>query len=99
MGMPFAGRNDTVLESQGKESCNGQQLYVNLCMRAVSHSIGRSFRNVNDDTAVVLFDDRDGEYAKLLPEWILRSFEKVRKRRTVTDRIDQFFRRRNGTHI
>jgi hypothetical protein len=59
--------------------------------RAVNHSIGRSFRKVNDD-AVVLFDGRSEESAKLLPEWILRSFEKVREWRAAIDRIDQFFR-------
>jgi hypothetical protein len=63
MGMPFAGRNDTVLVNEGKEPSNGQQLSVNLCKRAVNHSIGRSFRNVNDD-AVVLFGAGKPEMAK-----------------------------------
>jgi Rad3-related DNA helicase len=60
-------------------------------MRAVNQSIGRSFRNISDYAAVVLLDERYSEYAKLLPEWIQRSFSNVADWESVINMVTEFF--------
>ncbi|KAH0789618.1 ATP-dependent RNA helicase CHL1 [Histomonas meleagridis] len=105
VGMPFADTSDVVLRQRmlffddlkknGKSKCDGKQFYDNMCMRAVNQSIGRSFRNINDFAAVVLFDERYEKYAKELPSWILRSFSVVSDWNHVIDGIDVFFKDKN----
>lgn len=60
-GAPTTGRADA-----------GQELYVNLCMKAVNQSIGRAIRHQNDFAALILFDCRYGRsnILQLLPGWI-----------------------------
>ena len=60
----------------------GQELYTNLCMKAVNQSIGRAVRHQNDYAALILLDRRYGrpEIRQRLPGWI-------RDQVTVADRF------------
>jgi chromosome transmission fidelity protein 1 len=84
VGMPFGDRRSGVLRqrmayfddlyARGQTQCNGEQLYTNLCMRAVNQSIGRAFRNIDDYAVVILFDERYERFQHLLPDWVRRRF-------------------------
>lgn len=103
VGMPYPDKNDIVLSQRmkffdelkktGNSVCDGQQFYTNLCMRAVNQSIGRSFRNINDYAAVVLFDERYDGQSQLLPQWIQRSYMNTTSWDQVTGNITQFFKK------
>jgi chromosome transmission fidelity protein 1 len=105
VGMPFADPTDTVLKERmrffdglaasGQSTCNGQQFYLNLCMRAVNQSIGRSFRNVNDYATVILFDRRYEQHAQLLPAWIQRSYQCVPDWESILAQTASFFAARS----
>jgi chromosome transmission fidelity protein 1 len=106
VGMPFADREDPVLVERmrffdglaaaGRASCDGKQFYVNSCMRAVNQAIGRSFRHARDFAAVVLLDERYEKHAKLLPEWVQRSYARAGEWGEVEESIAQFFARHSG---
>ncbi|PWZ00144.1 DNA repair helicase [Testicularia cyperi] len=51
----------------------GNELYTNLCMKAVNQSIGRAVRHQNDYAALILLDRRYGrpDMRARLPGWIL----------------------------
>ncbi|KAJ1026047.1 hypothetical protein NDA18_003707 [Ustilago nuda] len=83
--------------SMPKVADPGDELYTNLCMKAVNQSIGRAVRHQKDYAALILLDRRYGrpEIRQRLPAWI-------RKQVTVADRfggmIQQtaaFFKNRN----
>lgn len=50
----------------------GQELYTNICMKAVNQSIGRAIRHQNDFAALLLLDRRYGraDIRARLPGWI-----------------------------
>lgn len=73
VGMPFANSKSpelvermnyvrTLNESYSKTSGGdaGQELYINLCMKAVNQSIGRAIRHQSDYAALILLDRRYG---------------------------------------
>ena len=104
VGMPYPDSNDIVLKqrmeffnqkfNEHKTQCDGKMFYENLCMRAVNQSIGRSFRNINDYSVVVLFDSRYKDHSQNLPSWILRSYHNAHTWEEVDHMIDDFFKNR-----
>lgn len=81
VGMPFPSSHSAELRermrhvrSLSKQSTPdaGQELYVNLCMKAVNQSIGRAIRHQNDFAALILLDRRygRGDILQRLPGWI-----------------------------
>jgi chromosome transmission fidelity protein 1 len=71
VGMPFANSASVELNERMKyvRSLNdksrtikdaGQELYINLCMKAVNQSIGRAIRHQSDYAALILLDRRYG---------------------------------------
>jgi chromosome transmission fidelity protein 1 len=103
VGMPFADPADPVLiermkffdglAAAGRSACDGKQFYLNTCMRAVNQAIGRSFRHANDFAAVLLMDERYERNAKLLPEWVQRSYGRATTWADAIARISEFFAR------
>lgn len=72
VGMPFANSASPELAERMKyvrglsqaspavKKDAGQELYVNLCMKAVNQSIGRAIRHQSDYAALILLDQRYG---------------------------------------
>ncbi|MCO5558255.1 hypothetical protein L7F22_011834 [Adiantum nelumboides] len=70
VGMPFANAQSPELAERmsyvrklagavpqaARQSDAGQELYVNLCMKAVNQSIGRAIRHRGDFAALILLD-------------------------------------------
>jgi chromosome transmission fidelity protein 1 len=88
VGMPFANINSPelkermnyvrTLQKQQKYKPNfdaGQELYINLCMKAVNQSIGRAIRHENDYAALIFLDNRYSRSDTIarLPSWIQQS--------------------------
>ncbi|TXT13605.1 hypothetical protein VHUM_00972 [Vanrija humicola] len=80
VGLPFANVGSVELQERmryverlpGASKDAANELYTNLCMRAVNQSIGRAIRHANDYAAILLVDRR---YATprirgRLPKWI-----------------------------
>jgi chromosome transmission fidelity protein 1 len=78
-------------------------LYEALCMKVVNQSVGRAIRHVNDYAAIVLVDCRYSadKVQRLLPAWILRSLQPIRKSYDeMLDELVEFYRERaNGSSI
>ncbi|CAO1616097.1 unnamed protein product [Parajaminaea phylloscopi] len=87
VGMPFPNSHSAELKERmrhvrqlagqqggdgGGRADAGQELYVNLCMKAVNQSIGRAIRHQNDFAALILLDSRygRGDIMRRLPGWI-----------------------------
>lgn len=67
-----AGQRKTGASSGVSNVDAGQELYVNMCMKAVNQSIGRAIRHRNDYAALLLVDARFGRasISRKLPAWI-----------------------------
>lgn len=80
VGLPFANLGSVELKERmryvetlpGSEKNAGQELYENLCMRAVNQSIGRAIRHANDYATLLLVDKRYAapRISSKLPKWI-----------------------------
>ncbi|PWN40758.1 DNA repair helicase [Ceraceosorus guamensis] len=88
VGMPFANAASVELKERmnyvrtlaktssldlaSTEKDAGQELYINLCMKAVNQSIGRAIRHQNDYAALILLDKRfaRADIRARLPGWI-----------------------------
>ncbi|PWN33962.1 DNA repair helicase [Meira miltonrushii] len=53
----------------------GQELYINLCMKAVNQAMGRAIRHQNDFAALIFLDNRYSRQDTIarLPSWIVES--------------------------
>ncbi|UZJ52223.1 hypothetical protein CBS101457_001543 [Exobasidium rhododendri] len=62
----------------GSTTDPGQELYINLCMKAVNQSIGRAIRHESDFAALILLDLRYGraDIQNRLPAWIRPSVKR-----------------------
>ena len=63
VGMPYANRRDVVLQERMRfadslRAGGGDELYQNMCMKAVNQTIGRAFRHKGDWASVVFLDCR-----------------------------------------
>ena len=77
IGLPFANMGSLELQQKlayqsSATSTPKNELYENMCMRAVNQSIGRSIRHKNDYACILLFDKRYGNnrIKEKLPGWI-----------------------------
>lgn len=85
VGMPFANAQSAELAERMKyvrelaqsspvaiKGDAGNELYTNLCMKAVNQSIGRAVRHQNDYAALILLDRRyaRADIRERLPRWI-----------------------------
>ncbi|CEH19298.1 chl1 helicase [Ceraceosorus bombacis] len=88
VGMPFANAASVELKERmnyvrnlaktssldvaSTEKDAGQELYINLCMKAVNQSIGRAIRHQKDYAALILLDKRfaRADIRARLPGWI-----------------------------
>ncbi|KAI5117244.1 hypothetical protein M0805_001562 [Coniferiporia weirii] len=72
----------------------GQELYENLCMRAVNQSIGRAVRHRNDWSALVLLDSRYGsqKVRNKLPAWINQDIIVTQSFGQVVKSLGEFYR-------
>lgn len=65
---------DTLLgQKKHKSDCDaGQELYINLCMKAVNQAMGRAIRHQNDFAALIFLDNRYSRQDTVarLPSWI-----------------------------
>lgn len=89
VGMPFANLKSPELmermkyvrglnKGRGDQKAStdaGQELYMNLCMKAVNQSIGRAIRHRNDYAALLFLDARyaRSDTQNRLPRWIRQS--------------------------
>lgn len=76
----------------------GQELYVNMCMRAVNQSIGRAIRHARDHAVFILLDRR---YARpdiraRLPAWIRSRVAVHTKFGTTIGAVAAFFRQKKN---
>ena len=63
VGMPYANRRDVVLQERMRfadslRAGGGDEMYQNMCMKAVNQTIGRAFRHKGDWASVVFLDCR-----------------------------------------
>lgn len=80
VGLPFANVGSVELQERmrygerlpGASKDAANELYTNLCMRAVNQSIGRAIRHANDYAVILLVDRRYGTHRirSRLPKWI-----------------------------
>ncbi|KAL1410972.1 ATP-dependent DNA helicase chl1 [Vanrija albida] len=80
VGLPFANVGSVELQERmryverlpGASRDAANELYTNLCMRAVNQSIGRAIRHANDYAVILLVDRRYGtqRIRSRLPKWI-----------------------------
>lgn len=113
VGMPFANaQNPELAERMSyvrklagavpqavRQPDAGQELYVNLCMKAVNQSIGRAIRHRGDFAALILLDrryDRPDIQAKL-PAWIQEGTRSFPAFGPSIAALSQFFREKKGT--
>lgn len=107
VGLPYPSVDDPVLRermryldarfapppSSTASRSPGQQLYENLCMRAVNQSIGRAIRHRSDYAAMLLIDARYGSprVSNGLPGWIAPRLATCSSLRSVIPALRGFF--------
>lgn len=76
----------------------GQELYVNLCMKAVNQSIGRAIRHQGDFAALVLLDRRyaRSDIRAKLPAWIKDATQSFPTFGPSMAALGQFYRSKRG---
>ncbi|EPQ26870.1 uncharacterized protein PFL1_05505 [Pseudozyma flocculosa PF-1] len=72
----------------------GNELYTNLCMKAVNQSIGRAIRHKDDYASLLLLDRRYGrrDILERLPKWIGKEAVVAERFGSVAQRNGAFFR-------
>lgn len=107
VGLPYPSVDDPVLRermryldarfaappSAASGRSPGQQLYENLCMRAVNQSIGRAIRHRRDYAAMLLIDARyaSPRVSRGLPGWIAPRLSTCSSLRDVLPALRDFF--------
>ncbi|KAK0524184.1 ATP-dependent DNA helicase chl1 [Tilletia horrida] len=116
VGMPFANaaspelvermryvrelaKTSTVQDKTSKLDA-GNELYLNMCMKAVNQSIGRAIRHKNDYAALILLDRRYSrtDIRNRLPGWIRKEVKTVEQFGPAMAGLGAFFRGKRQQH-
>jgi hypothetical protein len=95
-GLPFSNNKDLELNEKinylnNLKNGDGNEYYVNLCMKLVNQSIGRSIRHINDYSTIILLDKRFIDLKKKLPNWIFNKLLIFNKFFESLEEIKKFF--------
>lgn len=100
VGMPYANRNDPILQermrfAESQQAGAGETLYTNLCMKAVNQTIGRAFRHRNDWAAIALLDSRytNPQIRAQITPWINSQCQVFRKNEDMKQALRVFVNR------
>ncbi|CAD6914062.1 unnamed protein product [Tilletia laevis] len=82
------------LEKSASKLDAGNELYLNMCMKAVNQSIGRAIRHKNDYAALILLDRRYArpDIRNRLPGWIRNEVKTVEQFGPAMAGLGAFFR-------
>ena len=99
VGMPYANRHDVVLKermsfAEKQVHGSGEELYTNLCMKAINQTIGRAFRHQNDWAAIALLDCRYSQQSirTQITPWINSQCRVYKKHQEMKNALEHFVR-------
>jgi chromosome transmission fidelity protein 1 len=98
-GLPFPNNQDLELNEKinylnDKNKGDGNQYYLNITMKLVNQSIGRSIRHINDYSCIILLDKRFITHQNKLPNWISNHLTIHQKFFSAFNDIKSFFEKK-----